>query len=825
VPEPDALLEELAGAILDGTPVDWDAVEAQVQLSDRSLLDELRLLATLGGLHRQTSESASPTLERWGHLRVLEPLGRGAFGEVYRAWDTRLDREVALKLLPVDSIPNDRPGSSVIDEGRLLARVRHPNVVTIYGAERIGDRIGLWMELVKGRTLEETLQNRKVFTASEVIGIGLELCRAISAVHQADLLHRDIKAQNVMIGEGGRVVLMDFGTGRELSGRCAAVAGTPLYLAPELLNGSEATIQTDVYSLGVLLYHLLTNSYPVRAGDLRELREAHQRDESTPLTSVRPDLPARLTRIINRSIAREPEKRYATADALEADLARLVRPRALLWGRAAVASAILCVAWGAYEFRGWHTSGRSPTRSALSAWFPVGMLNVRPVEHPVIAVLPLENLSAEADSEYFADGLTEEIIRSLDRIQGLEVKSRTSSFAFKGKPRNIKEVGEQLGVNVILEGSVLRAASRVRVIPRLVQVPGDVTLWSDRFERDNTVKDVFAIQDEIARAIVNKLRLTLRTGQRRYDTDIDTYNLYLKARAMVARKGNADTQAAAKLLHEVIARDSGFAPAYAGLADAYAFISHTSLEPGFADTYLPLMQQAAEKALELDELLAEGHAAMGFVYSRKRDWESAEKSFRCAIELNPSLTQSYSNFVYSTLIPLERLREAEDLLRVALRVDPLSPDLYRDMGFVLINAGRYDEAIDHLMRARALQPDLPYVALHLPRALTFAGRTTEALALWEPTAHLPGIQGWMSHAYVRVGRRTEVEQFAKTHDLPYRLALIYAALGDKDRTFEALDRAAETVPHRTVALLTYPEMRLLRGDPRLAALRKKLNLP
>jgi serine/threonine protein kinase len=193
-------------------------------------------------------------------------------------------------------------------QGRLLARVRHPNVVTIYGAERIGDRSGLWMELVKGRTLEETLQNRKVFTASEVIGIGLELCHAVSAVHQADLLHRDIKAQNVMIGEGGRVLLMDFGAGRELNGSCASVAGTPLYLAPELLNGSKATIQTDVYSLGVLLYHLLTNSYPVRGRDLRELREAHRRDESTPLASVRRDLSARLTRghqSRSRSRARE----------------------------------------------------------------------------------------------------------------------------------------------------------------------------------------------------------------------------------------------------------------------------------------------------------------------------------------------------------------------------------------------------------------------------------------------------------------------------------------------------------------------------------------
>ena len=364
--------------------------------------------------------------------------------------------------------------SSIIEEGRLLARVRHPNVVTIHGAERIGNRIGLSMELVNGRTLEQLLREGRVFSASEVVGLSLDLCHAVSAVHKAGLLHRDIKAQNVMMADDGRVVLMDFGAGRELSAKSGAPTGTPLYLAPEVLNKRDATIQSDVYSLGVLLYHLLTNAFPVRGADLHGLREAHQRGESTPLASARPDLPTSLARVIDRAIAREPERRYASADALAADLASLQpRSRLAYWAAAVIAASIVCLALSAWEIRGWQVSRQSPTRAALAAWLPAGLAPA-PVSDPVIAVMPFENLSDQPDSDYFADGLTDEVIQSLVGIDGLEVKSRLSSFAFKGKPRNVKEVGQQLGVNLILESSVLRAGNRVRVNSRLVQVAGDV---------------------------------------------------------------------------------------------------------------------------------------------------------------------------------------------------------------------------------------------------------------------------------------------------------------------------------------------------------------
>jgi serine/threonine protein kinase len=260
----------------------------------------------------------------WSHLRLVERIGRGAFGEVYRAWDTRLDREVALKLLPGDRSSGNRAASSIIHEGRLLAKVRHPNVVTIYGAEQIGDQIGLWMEFVRGHTLEQILDHRKVVSATEAVDIGLELCRAVSAVHGAGLLHRDIKTRSVMQAEDRRIVLMDFGTGRELDdGALSDLAGTPLYLAPEVLHGQQATVRSDIYSLGVLLYHLVTGSYPVQARTVREVRRAHERGERTAVQTARSDVPSKLARVIERAIVARPEQRYESADALCADLAAL----------------------------------------------------------------------------------------------------------------------------------------------------------------------------------------------------------------------------------------------------------------------------------------------------------------------------------------------------------------------------------------------------------------------------------------------------------------------------------------------------------------------
>ena len=380
-------------------------------------------------------------------------------------------------------------------------------------------------------------------------------------------------------------------------------------------------------------------------------------------------------------------------------------------------------------------------------------------------MLPLQNLSAEPDSDYFADGLTDEIIRNLAVIKGLEVRSRTSSFAFKDKPRNLRDIGQQLGVNLVVEGSIMRSGSKLRINAQLIQIAGDVPLWAEQFDRE--LKDVFAIQNEISSAIVNKLRLTLRRGQRRYETNLEAYELYLTARAVVARRGTSNAQKAAELFEQVIKTDPAFAPAYAGLADAYAFMSMDIQgrpdQPGVpapisSETALSRMRPAAVKAIELDPLLAEAHAAMGLLHSRERNWENAQRSFQRAIELNPSLTRTYTNYVTSTLIPLGRLDEAARLLEEALRADPLSLDVRRELAMVQIMAGRYEEAIANLQRVRAVDPSFPFGDLFLARALTFAGRLAEALPLWETRKRRAGRGsfGWPTlTSWLAGGRRSK----------------------------------------------------------------------
>lgn len=326
-------LVQLAAALADGTPVDWnDAESSAADEAAHGVVRQLRLVAELRAAQRVAASHARPALGQWGHLRRLARVAGGAFGEVYRAWDTRLDREVALKLLRQPEGSDALAVSSVVEEGRLLARVRHPNVVAVYGAERVHDRVGIWMEFIRGRTLEAAVVENGPFGAHEAALIGRDLCRALAAVHAAGLVHRDVKAQNVMREEGGRLVLMDFGTSRETAldetDASHDLTGTPLYLAPELFQGGDATPRSDIYSLGVLLYHLVTGGFPVEGRTLDEVRRAHARGDRKLLRDARPDLPERFVQVVERALAANAESRFESAGATEAALTAALTPLA-----------------------------------------------------------------------------------------------------------------------------------------------------------------------------------------------------------------------------------------------------------------------------------------------------------------------------------------------------------------------------------------------------------------------------------------------------------------------------------------------------------------
>jgi TolB-like protein len=448
-----------------------------------------------------------------------------------------------------------------------------------------------------------------------------------------------------------------------------------------------------------------------------------------------------------------------------------------------------------------------------------------------IAVLPLENTSHDPANEYFADGLTDELIRNLSIIDGLTVRSRTSSFGLKGQPQNIRDAGRQLQADYILEGSVLRAGQQLRIDVQLVRVRDDFPLWSDRFDRK--LMDVFAIQDEIALGIVNNLRLKLGGGRRRYETSLEAYDLFLRARAMPNRRGRGWASEAIAIYQQVIAKDARFAPAYAGLAAAFA----ASSAQGFRDDHtdeLAGMRAAAENAIRLDPLLAEAHDALGMVYMRDGKWAESEASFRRAIELDSSSSDAYNDFSTWLLLPLGRVDEAVHQLRLAAKADPLSPFIQQRLAAMLIIAGRYKEAAAHcageaecLGRARLGQGRIDE-AIQILSAFNKTAASESTVSFRE---FIPGRRDlvrprYLGYAYGRAGRREDAEKIAvEVAPNAYSQALIYAGLGDKDRTLQALDRVAGLGAVRVGQALNSPEFALLRADPRAKALRKKVGLP
>src|SRR5215472_3847226 len=450
-----------------------------------------------------------------------------------------------------------------------------------------------------------------------------------------------------------------------------------------------------------------------------------------------------------------------------------------------------------------------------------------------IAVLPLVNLSQDRANDYFADGLTDEIIRNLSIIEGLAVRSQTSSFAFKGKAENVREAAKQLGAEYILEGSVLRAGQQLRINAQLVRGSDDVPIWSARYDRK--FADIFAIQDEISRGIVNSLRLKLGRGRRQYETSVEAYDLYLRARALGGggRFGHDGFRQSIPVFEQAIAKDPTFAPAYAGLAVAHVVLSGNFVNdiPG----ELAKIRPAAEKAVQLDPVSAESHDALGTAYAREAQWEQSEKSFLRAIEIQPGRAESHAHWAAYLLLPLGRIDEAIQHLRIAEKNDPLSSYVHYWLGDALADAGRNEEAAAACEKMASENPNRKGCILG---AHTRQGRVSEVIQIYEadPAGRIPmrtegRLNDWsgavLGCAYARAGRREAAEKaVAATSDISR--AQILACLGDKNGVFEALDRDAAVGPIRMGWILNRVNREnsaLLRGDPRLNALRKKVGLP
>jgi TolB-like protein/Tfp pilus assembly protein PilF len=831
------------------------------------VIRQLRVLADLAVLHRSLPADpdaplsrrlreplATPAIGKWGHLSLLERLGGGTFGEVYRAWDPELEREVALKLLRPGESPEDPLASRIAREGRLLARVRHPNVITVYGVGAHEGRVGLWMELVRGATLEQTLGARGPFSAREAAIIGVDLCRALAAVHSAGLIHRDVKAQNVMREDGGRIVLMDLGTGREAGAAehaLADMAGTPLYLAPEVLDGAPASARTDVYGLGVLLYHLVTGTFPVRATTLEELRDGHARGKSVRLRDVRADLPTTFVNVVDRAIAHDAAVRYDSAGALEADLVRALdatvlpraeapaaieRPRrAIRWRTWGAAAALIVLAAAAGLLWPTMRGGRTPA--------------VAPPTIRSIAVLPLANLSGDPSQEYFADGMTEELIAQLGTLAGLDVISRTSVMQFKGSSKPLPDIARMLNVDAVLEGSVIMLAGtgggdpapprNVRIHARLIAAGTDTRLWDRTFEA--VIDDVLSLQSRVAKAVAEGIKLRLSDAQQaalagggRQIRNFEAFDLYLRGRYYWNLRTRDDLNRSIDYFKKAIEADPNFAAAHAGLSDAYVLLGALYAMP--FDESLAAARAAVTRALALEDSLAEGHASLAVIQDNQLEWQAADASFTRALQLNPGFARAH-HWYAAHLAQRGRFAEALAAIQRASELDPLSPSVQTQRAAILFLSRRYDETIEQAAKALRLDPRFARAHLFIAEAHTLKREFERALDAIDKAASAGGrtaeLDAFSGCTNAMAGREKEaravaddlIQRYQSTRDgSPVGIGMVYACLRDADRSIEWLQRARTVRDPWLAYLAVSPFFDSLRQDARFAALVAELGL-
>jgi serine/threonine protein kinase/tetratricopeptide (TPR) repeat protein len=743
-------------------------------------------------------DAAESTSSRWRALELRRKIADGSFGTVYLAWDPALEREVALKVLRADD-----QSQTVIKEGRLLARVRHPNVVTVYGADEYNGTVGVWMEWVEGLTLTQVLAARGLLGGNEAALIGIDVCRAVAAVHKAGLLHRDIKAQNVMREASGRMVLMDFGAGEirtENSLAETGLIGTPPYLAPELFDGRPATIASDIYSLGVLLYHLMTRRYPVEGGTFDAFAALHARRQVTPLADRRPDLPPRLVQVVENALASDPARRYRSAGAMEQDLVSVVEFQNAL-----------------DETVAREVTARSRRRI------------------PSVAVLPFENLGPDQDVEYFSNGLVEELLTGLGKVPGLRVASRSSSIHVKETETDIRNICRRLDVDTVLEGTVRKAGDRVRISAQLVSAEDGCHLWSEGYDR--CMADVLAVQDEIARSVVDRLKFTLaefprQTLIRQHTENPRAYQCYLKGRFYWTRRHHGGLMAALEQFQKAIEEDAGYALAYAGLADAYSLMAvYSAQRPRIAFAHA---LAAVERALAIDPHLAEAHTSLAFIRLQNDwNWPEAERGFRRALELDP--TQTSPRIYRSWLMVLQGdVAGAVNEARRAQEIEPLSPLVNAGTAHTLFLARRYDQAIAECEKSLEVDPNfiLPIHLTGMCRALQ--SRLTEAIEIGQRTVLMSGrgpfYLGVLGHYYARSGASDKVSDILEElaalagtrYVPPHCQTYIYAGANDLDRAFEwqakAYDDGASPFYYFS------PLIANLHGDPRHSAELRRMGL-
>jgi serine/threonine protein kinase/tetratricopeptide (TPR) repeat protein len=786
------------------------------------------------------------------HYRITGELGAGGMGTVYRATDTKLSREVALKVLPAEMAADPERLDRFRREASMLAALDHPGVVGVYSVEESGGRHFLTMQLVEGESLERLIPDDGM-APEQVLEIASAVAEALAAAHDKGIVHRDLKPANVMVTDDGRVKVLDFGLAKiavpqpnepldsemetDLYTRDGVIMGTAPYMSPEQVSGQTVDLRTDIFSLGVMLYEMVSGRRPFTGRSTAELGSAILRDTPPSLTTLRAELPDGLMQVISRCLEKQPDARFAGMRDVHSALqnvslgknvevtARADGPRSrsralpVIAGVAVLATVVfLLVRFGVL--------GPSST----------GQQAAVPPEIRSIAVLPLDNYSGDPSQDYFAEGMTDALTADLARISEIRVISRGSAMQFGGEDRpSTPEIAKALDVDAIVEGSVNRFGDRVRITAQLIDAWADRHLWADSFERRS--EDVLALQDELASAIAREINVQLTPAEQSRlasapSVNPEAYDAYLKGRYFFNRPSDENLQKAIARFEEAIALSPDFVPALSGLSDAYLWAGYNE---GFmtASEARPKAKAAAEKAVALDHSSAEAHTSLAvFKLFYEYDWEGSEVEFRRAIELNPSYAYAHDQFAMGLAFQ-GRFDESMAASRRATELDPLNPQIPIDAIFAPAWQGDYAAAREQARRAAEIDPTLFFPPAAYGWIDLEAGKVSEAIPHYEKAKAMgapPFVSAFLAYAYGASGDRAraqaELEELKKLSlggsVTPFNLALFALGQDDHGRAVSYLEQAYASDSEWLGWLGHDRIFDPLREDPRFLELMKKL---